>query len=116
MILINLKKKLLKVRFYIIFLIIFSFVPLSLSVFQDYSYNLEIGFIAAVSGYQEGLIPDAIPRAHYRIIAIEDDILSFLFFLPLSFIQYQLENPHTKNYKKNLCCFILVIENILRVF
>ena len=41
--------------------------------------NIEKGFIAAVSGYQEGLIPDAIPRAHYRINAIEDNIFSFFF-------------------------------------
>ena len=112
--LINLKKKLLKVRFYIIFLVVFSLVPLSLSVFQDYSYNLEIGFITAVSGYQEGLIPDAIPRAHYRIIAIEDDILSFLFFLPLSFIQYQLE-PFPWKIGGAIDLFFF-FENVIRVY
>ena len=112
--LVNLRNKLLKIRFYVIFLIVFSLIPLSLVIFQEYGFTLEKGFIAAVSGYQEGLIPDAIPRAHYRIIAIEDSIFSFLLFLPISFTQYQLE-PFPWKIGSFVDLFFF-FENVIRVF
>ena len=88
----GLRKKVTKVRFYFVLLIFISFVPISLSTFQEYGYTLEYGFISAVTLYQEGLVGDAgNARALYRVASVDDNLASFLIFLPTAFLQYQLE-------------------------
>ena len=114
--LINMKKKFTKVRFYMVTVIVVSLIPLALSIFQQYGYGTvaEEGLISAVASFQEGAIPDALPRAHYRSVVIETNLFSFLLFFPTAFIQYQLE-PFPWNIG-SFADFFFFFENILRVY
>jgi len=107
-----------KVRFYSIALICLSLIPVSLYIFNelvDYSSLTSKGIIEAVRAYQEGLLIDgAGARAFYRTNSIDQDIDSFLLFLPTAFIQYQLE-PFPWNIG-SVGDLLFFLENCIRSF